>query len=85
MTRSVTRPWIIPLALLGWSALAFLWRLTLMLSSAHPLGTDGYFYVVQIEDLLALGHLHVADTSWVYPWLAAWNLLLPNTVLATSL
>ncbi|MBW2699299.1 MAG: hypothetical protein JRF33_00640 [Deltaproteobacteria bacterium] len=84
MTRSATRPWIIPLALFGWSALAFLWRLTLMLSSTHPLGTDGYFYVVQIEDLLALGHLHVADTSWVYPWLAAWNLLLPNTVLAVK-
>lgn len=34
------------------------------------MGTDGYYYVVQVEDLLTLGRLHVPDASWVHRFLA---------------
>jgi len=36
----------------------------------HPLGTDGYYYIVQIEDLVRTGELHVPDSSWVLRVLA---------------
>jgi hypothetical protein len=40
------------------------------LSGPEPLGTDGYYYVVQIEDWVALGRLHVPDASWTLRALA---------------
>jgi hypothetical protein len=45
---------------------AFAVRLTWFSTTQHPLGTDGYYYVVQTADLVAHGRLHVADTSWVF-------------------
>ena len=52
------------------TALAFGVRLGRLLGSAHPLGTDGYYYVVQVESLLSHGRLHVPDASWVHGLLA---------------
>ena len=53
------------------TAVAFGVRAARLLGSVHPLGTDGYYYVVQVESLLASGRLHVPDSSWVHGWLAA--------------
>ncbi|MFL5353157.1 hypothetical protein [Archangium sp.] len=44
---------------------AFLVRLSLLLESPEPPGTDGYYYVVQVEHWLAEGRFHVRDASWV--------------------
>jgi hypothetical protein len=49
---------------------AFGARLAALLRSPEPLGTDGYYYVVQVERLLATGRLHAPDGSWVL-WLLA--------------
>ena len=57
--------------LLLMSSLAFAVRLGRMLGSDHPLGTDGYYYVVQVQSLVSQGNLHVPDASWVHAWLAA--------------
>lgn len=46
--------------------LALVVRLSWFLQTPHPLGTDGYYYVVQTADLAATGHLHVPDSSWVF-------------------
>lgn len=43
----------------------FVVRLARLLESPEPPGTDGYYYVVQVEHLLAEGRLHVPDASWV--------------------
>ncbi len=51
--------------------LAFGVRLGRLAGSEHPLGTDGYYYVVQVESLLTHGGLHVPDASWVHGWLGA--------------
>lgn len=41
------------------------------LSTTHePIGTDGYYYVVQAETWLATGHLHAPDPSWVLRFIA---------------
>ena len=50
---------------------AWLHRLVWLHESPEPTGTDGYYYVVQVEDLLALGRPHVPDGSWVLRALAA--------------
>ena len=64
------------------TGMAFLIRLLVHLRSPHPLGTDGYYYVVQITDLLQHGRLHVPDSSWVFALLAGLHALIPNPVLA---
>ena len=53
-------------ALVGLVLLAGLVRLSWFLQTPHPLGTDGYYYVVQTADLARTGHLHVPDSSWVF-------------------
>ena len=60
-------------------------RTARMLSAAHPLGTDGYYYVVQVQSLLAEGRLHVPDASWVHGWLAAAAGLAGDPVLGVKL
>ncbi len=40
-------------------------RLLRLLESPEPPGTDGYYYVVQVQHLIAEGRLHVPDASWV--------------------
>ncbi|MCB9691311.1 MAG: hypothetical protein H6736_05785 [Alphaproteobacteria bacterium] len=64
--------------------LAVLVRLPTFLATPHPLGTDGYYYVVQTEDLVARGHLHVPDTSWVFALHGLFGSL-GDPVLATKL
>lgn len=54
-------------ALTGWALVV---RAYFLLSTSHPTGTDGYYYVVQIEDLMRRGALHVPDASWALRWLA---------------
>lgn len=46
--------------------LAFAGRLAWFTTTPHPLGTDGYYYVVQTTSLVDSGRLHVADASWVF-------------------
>ena len=65
----MTRSSRVALALLA--AAAFAARLARLAESAEPSGTDGYYYVVQVERLLATGRLHAPDGSWVLPFLAA--------------
>ncbi len=60
-------------------------RLGRLLGTAHPLGTDGYYYVVQVERLLAEGRLHVPDASWVHGWLATTAGLAGDPVLGVKL
>lgn len=45
-------------------------RLARLMQSVRPPGTDGYYYVVQVEHVLRFGSLHVPDGSWVL-WLLA--------------
>ncbi len=45
-------------------------RLGRLLESPEPPGTDGYYYVVQVERWLATGHFHAPDASWVLRVLA---------------
>lgn len=59
---------VLALALVG-TAASFLLRWW-TLSTGEPIGTDGYYYVVQIEDLVATGALHVPDASWTLRALA---------------
>ncbi|MBN2498726.1 MAG: hypothetical protein JXR96_29315 [Deltaproteobacteria bacterium] len=73
------------IALVLLSGLAFAWRALLLCSQPDPLGTDGYFYAVQVEDLISLGRLHVPDASWVYGFLALWHAALDDSVLAVEL
>ena len=61
-------------AVVALTVAAFLLRLAVVWTE-HPLGTDGYYYVVQIEDWAALGRLHVPDSSWVLRVLALPHLL----------
>jgi hypothetical protein len=49
---------------------AFAARLLRLLETPEPLGTDGYYYVVQIERFLAEGRFHSPDGSWVLRLLA---------------
>ncbi len=58
-----------PLAALLATVASFLVRWW-TLSTGDPIGTDGYYYVVQIEDLVATGALHVPDGSWTLRALA---------------
>jgi hypothetical protein len=60
-------------------------RLAPMLASAHPLGTDGYYYVVQVESLLREGSLHVPDASWVHLFLAVVAALVSDPVIGVKL
>lgn len=62
----------LPLALLTLAAFAL--RLGVLIGE-EPLGTDGYYYVVQIEDWASTGALHVPDSSWVLRLLALPHLL----------
>jgi len=59
------------------------------LSTGEPIGTDGYYYVVQVEDLVAHGALHVPDGSWTLRALALPHLLgldpIPALALAAAL
>ncbi len=66
------------------TGLAFGFRLLLLCSSAEPLGTDGYYYAVQVEDLLAHGRLHVPDASWVLRFLGGCHLLAADPVFAVK-
>jgi hypothetical protein len=67
------------------TTIAFGVRLGRLLGSQHPLGTDGYYYVVQVESLLSEGHQHVPDASWVHGWLAALSGLAGEPVLGVKL
>lgn len=58
------------LSLLLLALAAFSLRLSVIWPDPHPTGTDGYYYVVQVDDLVALGELHVPDGSWVLRFLA---------------
>lgn len=60
--------------------LAFAVRLQLFLTSDEPTGGDGYSYVVQVERLVAEGHLHWPDASWVTYFFGALHLVLPSIV-----
>lgn len=64
---------------------AFGVRLGRLAGTPHPLGTDGYYYVVQVESLLAEGRLHVPDASWVHGWLAMAAGLVGEPVLGVKL
>lgn len=67
------------------AVLAVLARLVHLARSPWPVGTDGYYYIVQITDLVATGHLHVPDGSWVLPVLAVPHVLGVEPVLAVKL
>jgi hypothetical protein len=58
------------LALTALTLLAFAARWSRLAESAEPMGTDGYYYVVQVEHLLREGQPHVPDASWVLRFLA---------------
>ena len=49
---------------------AFAVRFSLLLDSPEPPGTDGYYYVIQVERWLAGGRWQVPDASWVLRMLA---------------
>jgi len=61
---------------------AFAFRFSRLLETPEPTGTDGYYYLVQIEDLLTKGRLHVPDASWVLAFLAGCASLLGKKVFA---
>lgn len=69
------------LFLIALTAAAFAVRLLLYLQTPEPLGTDGYYYVVQLEDLIATGSLHVPDGSWVLYFLGLCAWLVGDVVL----
>jgi hypothetical protein len=48
---------------------AFAVRLLRLVESPEPPGTDGYYYVVQVQHWLTEGRFHVRDASWVLRWL----------------
>jgi hypothetical protein len=75
------RRWTI-LAALG--AGAFASRLWVLARSAEPAGTDGYYYVVQVEHWLRTGHLKVPDGSWVLRLCAAWSYVLGDPVMGVK-
>ena len=52
------------LPLLVLTLAAFALRLLSFLRTPHPLGTDGYYYVVQASHWWSDG-LHVPDSSWM--------------------
>ncbi|WP_224363007.1 hypothetical protein [Hyalangium versicolor] len=60
--------------LVGLTVGAFVVRFARLLESPEPPGTDGYYYIVQVQHLIAEGRLHVPDASWVLRLLglAAW-------------
>ena len=60
------------LVLAALTGIAFAVRLLRLSETAEPPGTDGYYYVVQAEDWLDVGRLHVPDGSWALRWLGAW-------------
>lgn len=72
---------------------AFAVRLWVASRTADPAGTDGYYYVVQIETLAATGAMHVPDASWVLRFLAipallgvdpVWSLRIAAAALAAA-
>ncbi len=65
------RRWLRGLALCALTLLAAAVRWARLREAAEPLGTDGYYYVVQVEHLLREGRPHVPDASWVLRFLAA--------------
>ncbi len=62
--------WLTAAALALLTVTAFAVRLHHFTKNPEPLGSDGYYYVVQVSDLITLGRLHVPDGSWVLHWLA---------------
>ena len=68
------RPRSPPLSVVAGTAalavVAFAVRWAVVGSSADPVGTDGYYYVVQAEHFARTGSLHVPDASWVLRALA---------------
>ena len=67
------------------TAAAFLVRLLWLGECDGPCGTDGYYYVVQVEDLVQKGSFHVADSSWVLYFLAGLHHLGVDSILAIQL
>lgn len=63
------------LALAALAVAAFGVRLWVASRTSDPAGTDGYYYVVQVETLVETGRLHVPDGSWVLRLLAVPHLL----------
>lgn len=66
------------------AAAAFAVRFQRLLESPHPLGTDGYYYVVQLEHWWREGRLHVPDASWVLRFLALFGLKVGAALLAAA-
>ena len=62
-------------ALVALTLFAFAARLGWSLRTPEPLGTDGYYYVVQIADWSSGQGLHVPDGSWVLRLLGALGLV----------
>jgi hypothetical protein len=63
---------------------AFLVRLARLLESPEPPGTDGYYYVVQVEHWLSEGFFHVRDASWVLRVLALGSAVLGGPVVGVK-
>ncbi len=66
-------------ALLLISGYAFFLTLA-ALRSDYAVGTDGYYYVVQVQSLIQTGNLHVPDASWMLRVLAAGTWLLGDVI-----
>ncbi len=60
-------------------------RFRLLAEHPEATGTDGYYYVVQVQDAVSSGALHVPDGSWVLWWLAGAHLVSADPVLAVKL
>ena len=57
----------------------------LALGSEHPTGTDGYYYVVQVESLIREGRLHVPDASWMLRFLAVVSWIAGDAILGIQI
>lgn len=64
---------------------SFVVRLAFFLEMPAPLGTDGYYYVVQVERWVRTGHLHVPDASWVLYFFAALGRTVGDPILAVKI
>jgi len=70
--------------LAGLTIIAFAARLGWLARIPEPFGTDGYYYVVQVEHLLAEGRPHVPDASWVLRLLAGCAVLVCSPTLGVK-
>jgi hypothetical protein len=73
------------LLLAALAMVAFAARLCWLARIPEPFGTDGYYYVVQVEHLLAEGRPHVPDASWVLRLLAGCTALVDSPILGVKI